>query len=72
MAVIDIVKIQRPLSSNVSMTEIMVYNRDRSVQWSGEAPEVFKAMGDRYKMYAKVHFFGGTIVIDEILEDQPW
>lgn len=72
IAMSEIVKIQRPLSGD--MTRALVYNRSESIcqftDWSDDLRRLFK---DRTKMYFRAHLReNGQLVLDKVLAHQDW
>ena len=74
MAVRDIVKIQRPLSTNAPKPMVLIYNKDRTVHFMEDfTPELEKVIGDAFKIYAEVELGpGSTMHFIRRVEAQPW
>jgi hypothetical protein len=77
-----IVKMQRPIETNMPEPLVLIYNQDRSYQthasYDAETESMFNLYGlvryGRHKMYARIHLDESEeIVIDEMLkDDQGW
>lgn len=70
----EIWKLQRPLFTNGDYLEVMAYTEGREqvamIPFTTELiDEVF---GDEPKVYVKGKVKRGNLVVDEIVEEQPW
>jgi hypothetical protein len=67
-----IVKVQRPLSSNIPNPPMLVYNEERTLMESMNNPDIRRAMGDEPKQYWWVHLRGGTLYFLRPAPEQEW
>jgi len=68
-----IVKVQRPLSSNVEDPPALVYNKDRSLtmQWPMD-DAIKRIMGRELKVYWWAYMQGTVLHLDKPAEEQDW
>lgn len=70
---IDIFKLQRPLSSNIEDPPALAYNKDRSVTMMLDmTPDMEGVFGDRLKVYVRGQVEGDKLKILEMVGDRPW
>lgn len=71
-----IVKVQRPLETNMLMglSRVLIYNQDRSIHQMINVPQSIQKQifGKQKKIYCEAHLEGTDIVLDHPVEDQPW
>lgn len=68
-----IVKVQLSLDSSDGVQHCLIYNRDRSVQWTGPAVDSLKvAMDGHPKKYYYAHLEGTLIKLDREAGAQNW
>jgi hypothetical protein len=73
---LQVFKVQRPLMSTGSMTEILVYNEDRTIDSQTEiGPKAMKELFQEgeYKIFVRGKLWDdGRIYFHEILADRDW
>lgn len=68
-----IVKMQRPLTTNATFPEILIYNKDKSFML--QLPYTFKMrklFAGRHKIYCKVHIKDKELFIDKEIKEKSW
>lgn len=68
-----IVKVQMPLTSNVSSPPCLVYNEDRTLEVQLPIDKSLRAaMGDDTKQFFHAHMEGTILHLDKIAPWQEW
>lgn len=67
-------KLQRPIATNGSYGDIMAYTEDQSQTAIIPLDEatIHELFGDEYRIYVLGKVKQGNLVIDKVIEDQPW
>jgi hypothetical protein len=68
-----IVKVQISLATSFMAKQVLVYNKDRSLRWQGNASEeVLRLMGDLPKAFFWATVEGTEFMIQDVAPFQDW
>jgi hypothetical protein len=68
-----IVKIQRPLFSSNECPTVLIYNKDRTVEYQTPYNNEWETwFGDKLKRYTKAYLHKGILVIKQPVQDKSW
>jgi len=68
-----IVKVQLSTYTELPVRQVLIYNKDRSVEWQGDiTPEIERAMGDTNKAFFEAKMRGTVIELMKRVGGRPW
>lgn len=69
----QIFKLQRSLYTTEPVPQLLVYNRDHSVDMQlNLTDETLTLFGDRYKIFVRGYVYEGKLHVDEVVGDCSW